>query len=90
MNKGDLAVEHNDMKTALKEYGAAQKLFPENLEMKYWTAVALANNKDLEKAIPIFKEVFEKDKNWKELTKRLPKSGLLTVSKEQLNNILSQ
>ncbi|RLD85227.1 MAG: Zn-dependent protease, partial [Bacteroidetes bacterium] len=44
MNKGDLAVEHNDMKTALKEYGAAQKLFPENLEMKYWTAIALANN----------------------------------------------
>ena len=90
MNKGDLAVEHNDMKTALKEYGAAQKLFPENLEMKYWTAVALANNSDMEKALPIFKEVFEKDTNWKELTGRLPKSGLLTVSKQELDDILSQ
>lgn len=90
MNKGDLAVEHNDMKTALKEYGAAQKLFPENLEMKYWTAIALANNKDFIKALPIFKEVFEKDKNWKLLTERLTKSGLLTVSNEELKNILSQ
>ncbi len=90
MNKGDLAVEHNDMKAALKEYGAAQKLFPENLEMKYWTAIALANNKDLKKALPIFKEVFKKDKNWKLLTERLTKSGLLTVSDKELKNILSQ
>jgi len=88
MNKGDLAVEHNDMKTALKEYGAAQKLFPENLEMKYWTAIALANNKDLDKALPIFKEVFKKDKNWRALTERLTRSGLLTVSKKDLERIL--
>ncbi len=88
MNKGDLAVEHNDMKSALQEYGAAQKLFPDNLEMKYWTAIALANNKDFEKALPIFKEVFIADENWRELTKRLPKSGLLTVSEKDLQKIL--
>ena len=90
MNKGDLAVEHNDMKTALKEYGAAQKLFPENLEMKYWTAIALANNKDFKKALPIFKEVFTKDKNWRTLTVRLTKSGLLSISDKELENIISQ
>ena len=90
MNKGDLAVEHNDMKTALKEYGSAQKLFPDNLEMKYWTAIALANNKEIEKSLPIFKEVFDKDKNWKELTTRLPKSGLLLVTDKELKSILSQ
>ena len=39
MNKGDLAVEKNDMKLAMDEYDAAMKMFPENLEMKYWTAV---------------------------------------------------
>ncbi len=88
MNKGDLAVEHNDMKLALKEYGAAQNLFPENLEMKYWTAIALANNGDIEKAMPIFKEVFMADGNWLELTKRLPRSGLLTVLEKDLQRIL--
>ena len=78
------------MKTALKEYGAAQKLFPDNLEMKYWTAVAMANNKELEKALLIFKEVFEKHANWKQFTTRLPKTGLLTVSEKDLQKILLQ
>ncbi len=88
MNKGDLAVEHGDMVMALKEYGTAQQLFPENLEMKYWTAVAMANNKQLEESLSIFKEVFMEDENWKELTKRLPRSGLLKLSDQELNRIL--
>ena len=45
MDKGDLATEKNDMKLAMEEYGAAMKMFPENLEMQYWTAITLANNK---------------------------------------------
>ncbi|MDY8138207.1 DUF1028 domain-containing protein [Aquimarina sp. 2201CG5-10] len=88
MNQGDLAVEVGDMTKALKEYGAAEQLFPDNLEMKYWKAVALTNNKRLEEALPIFKQIFDKDKNWKELTKRLPKSGLLNVSESDLNKII--
>ena len=88
MNKGDLAVEHGDMVMALKEYGTAQQLFPENLEMKYWTAVAMANNMQLEESLSIFKEVFMEDENWKELTKRLPRSGLLNLSDQELNRIL--
>jgi len=88
MNRGDLAVEVNDMEKALKEYGAAESLFPDNLEMKYWKAIALANNKRVKEALPIFKYIFEKDPNWKELTKRLPASGLLAVSKSELDKIL--
>jgi uncharacterized Ntn-hydrolase superfamily protein len=88
MNRGDLAIEQNDMVVALKEYGAAEKMFPDNLEMKYWKAVALANNDRLTEAIPIFKYVFSRDKNWKELTRRLPDSEMLTVSKENLEKIL--
>jgi len=90
MNKGDLAVEKNDMKLAMDEYNAAMKMFPENLEMKYWTAVTLANTGEVEKSLPMFKEIFAKDLNWKELTKRLPSVGLLTVSDEILRNILAQ
>jgi uncharacterized Ntn-hydrolase superfamily protein len=90
MNKGDLAVEKNDMKLAMDEYNAAMKMFPDNLEMKYWTAVTLANTGEIEKALPIFKEIFSKDLNWKELTKRLPTVGLLTVNAEILKEILAQ
>ncbi|MBG49607.1 MAG: Zn-dependent protease [Pseudozobellia sp.] len=90
MNRGDLAVEANDMTTALEEYGAAQKMFPDNLEMKYWTAIALANGGKVNEALPIFKDVFSSDGNWKTLTKRLPESGLLTVSEGDLKKIMEQ
>lgn len=90
MNKGDLAVEKNDMNLAMDEYNAAMQMFPENLEMKYWTAVSIANIGEVEKALPMFKEIFLLDKNWKELTKRLPPVGLLSVSDEILKNILAQ
>jgi len=89
MNNGDLAVEKNDMVTAMNEYNAAMKLFPNNLEMQYWTAITLANNKQLAKAMPILKNIFNKDVKWKELTRRLPKVNLLTVSETDLKKILS-
>jgi uncharacterized Ntn-hydrolase superfamily protein len=89
MNNGDLAVEKNDMATAMNEYNAAMKMFPQNLEMQYWTAITLANNKQVDKAIPVLKKVFDKDSNWKELTRRLPKVKLLTVSESDLKRILA-
>lgn len=89
MNNGDLAVEKNNMEGAMKEYNAAMKMFPQNLEMQYWTAITLANNKQLDKALPILKRVFARDANWKELTRRLPKVNLLTVSDADLKKILS-
>lgn len=89
MNNGDLAVEKNDMETAMKEYSAAMEMFPENLEMKYWTAITLANNGKFEIALPMLKDIFTKNKNWKELTPRLIPSGLLNVTEEQLNQIMN-
>lgn len=89
MNRGDLAVEKNNMVQAMNEYNAAMKMFPGNLEMQYWTAITLANNKQLNKARPMLKSIFLKDKNWKELSRRLKPVGLLTVSDEELSAILA-
>ena len=88
MNNGDLAVEKNDMKKAMDEYGAAMKMFPTNLEMQYWTAITLANNKQVPKAAAMLQKIYAKDANWKELTKRLPKVGLLTVSDGDLKMLM--
>lgn len=88
MNNGDLAVEKNDMAKAMEEYSAAMKMFPNNLEMKYWTAIALANKGNLKEALPMFKEIFKKDKNWKILTPRLIPNGLLKVDEKTLKEIL--
>ena len=89
MNKGDLAVEKNDMDSAMKEYSAAMKMFPDNLEMKFWTAVALANKGMMKEALPMFKQIFKKDKHWKTLTPRLIPNGLLKVTDKQLKKILA-
>lgn len=89
MNKGDLAVEKNDMTAAINEYNAAMKMFPENLEMQYWTAITLANNKQVAKALPMLRKIFTKDPNWKELTRRLPAVNLLTVTADELKKILA-
>jgi uncharacterized Ntn-hydrolase superfamily protein len=89
MNNGDLATEKNDMVTAMKEYNAAMKMFPQNLEMQYWTGITLANNKQVDKALPILKKVFAQNTAWKELTRRLPKANLLSVSEADLKRILS-
>ncbi|MBI4548691.1 MAG: DUF1028 domain-containing protein [Ignavibacteriae bacterium] len=89
MNKGDLATEHNDIDGALKEYGAAMKMMPDNLEMKYWTAVSLVNAGRVEESLPLFKAVFQGDPNWIELTPRLPKVDLLKIDDDGLKKILS-
>lgn len=89
MNNGDLAIEHNDMQLAMEEYAAAQEMFPDNLEMKFWTAVTLANTGKVEESLPIFKEVFRKDESWKILTPKLTGNEMLTVSEEDLERILS-
>ncbi len=89
MNNGDLAVEKNDMPTAMKEYMAAEKMFPNNLEMQYWHAITLANNKKVPQAAQMLKAIYKKDKNWLELTKRLPKAGLLNVTIEELTFLTS-
>ena len=89
MNAGDLAVEHGDMELAMKEYSAAEKMFPNNEEMKYWHAVTMATNGNVEGSLPLFEAVFKKNGNWKILTPRLVPIGLLNVSKEQLQKILS-
>ncbi len=84
MNAGDVAIEKGDIKGAKKFYQKAQELNPDNIEMKYWYAVTLANNKEFKTAKNIFKKVFTKDRNWQTLLKRLKKVNLLQITDSQL------
>jgi uncharacterized Ntn-hydrolase superfamily protein len=89
MNAGDLAVEHKDNEAALREYSAASKLVPDNLEMLYWHAIALVTMNRVEESLPIFRKVFQGDPNWVELTRRLPKAGLLPDDPKLMERIVS-
>tara|TARA_B110000259_G_C14005315_1_gene397739 strand:+ start:85 stop:1068 length:984 start_codon:yes stop_codon:yes gene_type:complete len=88
MNEGDLAIEENDMDKALIEYGKAQSLFPNNTEMSFWKGIALLNNDRKKDAKEIFKKVFRKNPNWKKLIYRLPKSGLISLTINELDLFL--
>ena len=89
MNAGDLAVEKKDNEGALREYGAAEKLVPNNAEMIYWHAVALVNMGRVDESLPLFRRVFAMDRNWITLTPRLPKSGLLPDDPKLIQKIVS-
>jgi len=90
MKTGDLAIEKKDVTAALREYGLAEKLFPENLEMKYWHAVLLANIGKADEVRSIFREIFRRDPNWHILTSRIYDIGLINVDKKQLELILRE
>jgi uncharacterized Ntn-hydrolase superfamily protein len=89
MNAGDLALEHNDVEGALNAYGSAEAMFPDNLEMTYWHAISLANIGRIDDAIPMLRDIFRKDNNWRTLTERLPKADLLSIDKKDMKRILS-
>lgn len=89
MNQGDLAMEEGSVEKALREYGAAESMFPENLEMKFWHAVSLVNAGRVQDALPLFRQVFAADKNWAVLLPRLPKVDLLNADEETVRRILA-
>jgi uncharacterized Ntn-hydrolase superfamily protein len=90
MNAGDKAVELHDNAAALREYGAAEQLVPDNTEMIYWHAVALANMGRVDDSLPLFKKVFAMDRNWVDLTGRLSQAGLLPEDKQLIQRIVAQ
>jgi uncharacterized Ntn-hydrolase superfamily protein len=89
MNRGDVAIEHGDVDSALREYGAAQEMFPDNLEMKFWTAISLVNAGKLDQSLPMFREIFAINVNWATLVPRLPASGILPDDEKLVGKILS-
>ena len=88
--RGDEYMEKNEMDNALQEYSAAAKLYPENPELPFWTAVTLAQTGELQEALSIFKDVFSRNQNLRELVPRIVQAGFLTVDQNVLQQILAQ
>jgi len=76
-NKGDHYLEMEEIEKALVEYEKASEFYPENPELPYWSAVTLASKGNLDQALPIFREVFQREPRLRILTPRLVNSGLL-------------
>jgi uncharacterized Ntn-hydrolase superfamily protein len=73
---GDDAAGEGDLETALVEYEAAHSSQPDNIELAFWHALALAGNGREEEAVRMLRPVFDANPGWVELLKRLPAAGL--------------
>jgi len=87
MNQGDHALESGAVDAALAEYGQAEALQPDNLEMKFWHAVSLVNADRVEASIPVFAGIFREDERWRALVLRLVQAGLLDADAVTLARI---
>lgn len=85
MNKGDLAIEGEDIEAALEAYSKAEELLPDNIEVTYWKAISLWNADQKKQAIPILKKIFKSDINWRLLTYRLIDSEIINATEAELD-----
>jgi len=89
MNAGDGHLTDNNVNAALKEYTTAMNIYPGNPEMIFWPAVTMAASGKVEESLPLFKKVFQQDKRWAELLKRLPKVNQFPKDEVLMKKILS-
>lgn len=89
MNAGDLAVEGNNLRGADYYYGEAERILEDNLEARYWHAVALVNAGAVDASLPLFAKVFSEGENWRTLTPRLVTAGFLNADPATLERILT-
>ena len=76
MENGDACSTVKDWNCAVREYGEAEKLLPEQMEVVFWHAVTLVTSGRVEDSLPLFQKVFAREPKWAELLGRLPDAGL--------------
>ena len=88
MNSGDDLLGKKQVAEALDAYHRAAAMLPGQIELPFWQAVTLADLGRLDEALPIFNEIFNTDRNWAELLRRLPAAGLIKDDAEMIKEIL--
>jgi uncharacterized Ntn-hydrolase superfamily protein len=92
MDEGDNLFAGGDVDGAVREYGTAERMVPENTEMLFWHAITLANAERIEEALPLFERVFadpERGGHWAALVSRLPHSNMLPDDAALIEQILA-
>ncbi|MGV8026999.1 MAG: DUF1028 domain-containing protein [Anaerolineaceae bacterium] len=90
MNKGDEFLVKNEMVEAMKQYSLGAGLAPQIDELPFWQAVTMAANGHLTEALPIFRSIFNKNRDWAEALQRLPAAGFFPDDQDMLATILRE
>jgi uncharacterized Ntn-hydrolase superfamily protein len=72
MRLGSEAAQRSDLEGTERGFTAAERLIGDNPEMRYWHAIALLGLDQIDDGLAILREVGSRDRNWIELTLRLP------------------
>jgi uncharacterized Ntn-hydrolase superfamily protein len=90
MRLGDEAAARGDLEGTEREFGVAERCIGDNPEMRYWHAIALIGLGKIDDGLAILLEVGRRDRNWIELTLRLPEVLAPGVSavKERVRKLL--
>jgi hypothetical protein len=73
----------------LREYAAAERLCPDNLEMRFWHAVSLVGVGRVRESLPLFQGVFAADPAWRVMARRIAALGLLAVADPSLQALVT-
>lgn len=88
MNRGDQELGRGEVTAALASYSSAAHMLPEVEELRFWHGITLADLGRMEEALPLLREVFGAEPAWRELTRRLPRAGLLRDDAELMRQLL--
>jgi len=72
MRLANEAAQRSDLESTEREFTAAEQLIGDNPEMRYWHAMSLLSLGKIDDGLAILREVGLRDRNWVELTLRLP------------------
>ena len=90
MDRGDELITEGNLDQAAAEYATAARLAPGNPEIIFWHAVTLVTAGETERSLPLFKQVFRIDENWRVLIPRLVKAELLPDDDNIIEKIMAQ
>lgn len=88
MNRGDQELGKGDVTAALANYRSAARMLPQVDELRFWHGITLADLGRMEEALPLLQEVFRAEPAWRELARRLPRSGLLRDDTDLMRRLL--
>ena len=90
MENGDACSTKKDWDCAVREYGEAEKILPDQMEIVFWHAVTLVTSGHVDESLPLFKRVFAREPFWAEVLGRLPAAGLFPDDPPAISRIQAQ
>ena len=90
MENGDACSTKKDWECAVREYGEAEKILPDQMEIVFWHAVTLVTSGHVDESLPLFHRVFAREPFWSEVLARLPAAGLFPDNPALISRIQAQ